>query len=380
MTLYADGVAVGTVNASDTTTAVTTDGARALSAGVHSFTARQTAPGQDPSAASAPAAVTIATAPPAAASSPANVTAGGATTYAFTVTYTDATGVDAATLDGNDILVTGPGTFSQPVAFVSATSSGTSRTATYRITPPGGSWDFADNGTYTLTLQPGQVADTAGNAGPAAATKVGSFTVNVPSPFARHYDFGTTSSPIATGYTRVAATAYTATLGYGWRAGTVVTRDRGGTNSLSRDFNMTTSGTFAVDVPGGTYNVTVTMGDNDNPHDNQAVSFEGVQVDTVSTKAAADLHEDVPGDGHGRAAHVPAEGSGRDRPQRHHRRAGRGHGAVDVAGDGGTHHGDTEARRSTRLRRRLLKSVSLNWVEILLLPAGGMETPMFRRV
>ena len=34
----------------------------------------------------------------------------------------------------------------------SATTNGTPRTATYRITPPGGTWDPADNGTYTLTL------------------------------------------------------------------------------------------------------------------------------------------------------------------------------------------------------------------------------------
>ncbi|MDB5323541.1 MAG: peptidase and in kexin sedolisin [Phycisphaerales bacterium] len=102
---------------------------------------------------------------PTAVASAANVTASGATSYSFTVTYSDNVAVKASTIDGNDILVTGPNGFSQSATLVSINTSGdgTPRTATYRITPPGGSWNSADNGAYTLTVVGGQVTDTSGN-------------------------------------------------------------------------------------------------------------------------------------------------------------------------------------------------------------------------
>ena len=40
------------------------------------------------------------------------VTTAGGTSYQFTVTYTDATAIDASTFGGGDVLVTGPGGFS----------------------------------------------------------------------------------------------------------------------------------------------------------------------------------------------------------------------------------------------------------------------------
>ena len=48
-----------------------------------------------------------------------------------------------------------------------ACTNGSPRTATYRITPPGGTWNPADAGTYTVTQQATQVSDTAGNFRPA---------------------------------------------------------------------------------------------------------------------------------------------------------------------------------------------------------------------
>src|SRR5207247_149964 len=56
--------------------------------------------------------------------------------------------------------------------------NGTPRTATYRITPPGGSWDGPDTGTYTLTLQSGQVLDTSG--APVPAGFIGAFRALIP--------------------------------------------------------------------------------------------------------------------------------------------------------------------------------------------------------
>ncbi len=108
-----------------------------------------------------------------------NVTATGGTLYQFSVTYSDNTAVNMMTLDSSDILVTGPGGFSQQAALVSVNNNanGTPRTATYQITAPGGTWDITDNGTYTFTVQPNQVSDTRGNFMPSST--LGSFLVSL---------------------------------------------------------------------------------------------------------------------------------------------------------------------------------------------------------
>ena len=98
------------------------------------------------------------------------LTTAGGTTYDFTVTYSDDVAVNVGSIDGNDILVSGIKTgtstvfFSQLASLVSVnnTVNGTPRTATYRFTAPGGTWDSTDNGTYSFALQTGQVTDTSG--------------------------------------------------------------------------------------------------------------------------------------------------------------------------------------------------------------------------
>ena len=107
------------------------------------------------------------------------VTELGGTEYTFTVQYTDNQAVKVSSLGTGDVAVSGPGGFSQTATFVSVDNAtdGTPRTATYRITPPGGSWDTADNGSYTVTVQAGQVTDKSNNA--MAGKAVGTFQVNV---------------------------------------------------------------------------------------------------------------------------------------------------------------------------------------------------------
>lgn len=103
-------------------------------------------------------------------------------TATFTITYQDDVAVNAAALDSNDVRVSGPNGYSQLAALVSVddTTAGATRTATYRITAPGGSWDAADNGAYTVNVLAGQVRDTAGNA--MAAQAAGTFVVNLTTP------------------------------------------------------------------------------------------------------------------------------------------------------------------------------------------------------
>jgi uncharacterized delta-60 repeat protein len=84
-------------------------------------------------------------------------------TTEFTVRYIDNRNVDRATIDDDDIVVSGPNGFSQAAKLVSVSGSGDDVRAVYSIDAPGGSWDSADEGRYTITLQQHEVADQAGN-------------------------------------------------------------------------------------------------------------------------------------------------------------------------------------------------------------------------
>ncbi|HEY9851284.1 MAG TPA: DUF4347 domain-containing protein [Leptolyngbyaceae cyanobacterium] len=119
------------------------------------------------------------TAPTASVSAP-NVTTVGAATYDFTVTYSDNVAVNVSSLDNSDIRVTGPNSFNQLATFVSLNTpgNGTPRTATYRINTPGGTWDAADVGTYTVQMEASQVRDTSNNN--VAAGILATFNVDVP--------------------------------------------------------------------------------------------------------------------------------------------------------------------------------------------------------
>jgi Ca2+-binding RTX toxin-like protein len=103
---------------------------------------------------------------------------GGYGTYVFTVNFRDNVGLNPATVGQGDVTVTGPG-FQAAASFVGSTAApdGKSIAATYRINAPGGFWDSADNGIYTVTVNAGQIADASGNLAGAAAA--GTFTVKV---------------------------------------------------------------------------------------------------------------------------------------------------------------------------------------------------------
>jgi fimbrial isopeptide formation D2 family protein/uncharacterized repeat protein (TIGR01451 family) len=109
------------------------------------------------------------------------VVAGGAD-LTFTVVFSDNLGVSAASLATGAIQVSGPGGFTQAAELVgvSPAGDGTPRTATYRLTAPGGAWNSADNGDYSVSLAAGRVRDTVGNA--AAAAALGAFTVGLSEP------------------------------------------------------------------------------------------------------------------------------------------------------------------------------------------------------
>jgi uncharacterized delta-60 repeat protein len=160
VTVYADGVAIGTATASGSSTVVTTSGAYTLANGAHVITARQTLNGAQ-TADSAPHSITIDTTPPTAAIVGPLLASGA--NYTFTVTYSDANGIDVSTLDGNDLRVSNFAGYSQFATLVSVSpaTNGSPITATYQITPPSGGWPAG--GTFSAAVQSAQVADIAGN-------------------------------------------------------------------------------------------------------------------------------------------------------------------------------------------------------------------------
>jgi hypothetical protein len=117
--------------------------------------------------------------PPRITSVTAGAPAAGSTPRQFTVTYAHYAAIDSSSVDGADISVLAPDGSTIPAAFVSSTSSGggTSRTATYSVAPPGGAWDPADSGTYTIVLNGNQVRSTTAEA--VAGGTLGNFVADV---------------------------------------------------------------------------------------------------------------------------------------------------------------------------------------------------------
>ena len=110
----------------------------------------------------------------------------GAAAHFLDVTFTDATGIDVASLSNGDLLVQGPGGLAITPTFydVDDYTDGPSRTATYWFIPPGGRWDDLDNGVYTVELAASAVRDTLLQTS-SSSQVLGAFTVYVPPPQTR---------------------------------------------------------------------------------------------------------------------------------------------------------------------------------------------------
>ncbi|TWU08400.1 hypothetical protein [Stieleria varia] len=84
----------------------------------------------------------------------------GLTGYDFTIVFTDDNAIDISTIDTNDVSVTGPGgPLTITNALVDIGVNGSPRSVTYTATPPGGAWDAADNGGYTIGINANQIGD-----------------------------------------------------------------------------------------------------------------------------------------------------------------------------------------------------------------------------
>ena len=120
--------------------------------------------------------------PPEASLRVSDVTRFGGSRQLFRVKYTDDVAVDVSDIDDTDMRVIGPEGFDElaTLVHVYGRGDGKSRRALYQIAAPGGTWDSADNGTYTIVMRTDQVSDTSDNF--VAAGELGTFEVNVPEP------------------------------------------------------------------------------------------------------------------------------------------------------------------------------------------------------
>lgn len=87
------------------------------------------------------------------------VTAG--TDYTFTVSLSSAYDVRKNSINSGDVVVSGPNGFTQPATLVGLSSPKNCNymVATYKITAPGGTWDYMDNGSYNVSLNQNAVQD-----------------------------------------------------------------------------------------------------------------------------------------------------------------------------------------------------------------------------
>ena len=117
-----------------------------------------------------------------------NVTAPGASEHQVTIVYTDGSDIEHNSIDIGDIAVTNAAGAPLQVTrvAVSPEKNESPLTALYTFLAPGGAWDAADDGNYTVTLHPNAVQDRKNNfnAGSTATFSVGATVVDVTPPTA----------------------------------------------------------------------------------------------------------------------------------------------------------------------------------------------------
>lgn len=120
------------------------------------------------------------TAAPTSAIAAPGITSAGGSTYSLTVTYNDNVAINASSIDLENVSLTGPiGPLSITGMTLNPSTNAAQIAATYTFTAPNGAWSAADDGQYTVTLDSGQVFDTAGNM---AAENSANFNVSIPTP------------------------------------------------------------------------------------------------------------------------------------------------------------------------------------------------------
>jgi hypothetical protein len=112
--------------------------------------------------------------------------------------------------------------------------------------------------------------------------------------YSQKFDFGTSVSPVAEGYTQVTVSNiyFDAGATYGWEYNYPGAVDRAVGDDAVRDLHYVSSGVFHVDLPNGDYQVTVTLGDSGSIiAQSSRLSFEDVVVGNFSHPAGEQMTE-----------------------------------------------------------------------------------------
>jgi uncharacterized delta-60 repeat protein len=109
----------------------------------------------------------------------ADVSAAPSGPYKFSIQWRAEKSVAVNTLSSPSIQIVAPGGATYKATFLATTKAGngSQRTANYKFSAPGGSWDAGDDGVYTVRLLGGVVKDTLGDA--ASARVLGQFNVQL---------------------------------------------------------------------------------------------------------------------------------------------------------------------------------------------------------
>lgn len=121
-----------------------------------------------------------------------SITAAGGATNRITATFTDADGVDAASMTNAVEVLYPNGSTVVQATFVSSSVSGSNRTGLWDIAAPGGTWAESGNGTYTYRLKANQLKDSSNNFSPAQT--LGTFSVSIPPAGGGTLEIGATNS------------------------------------------------------------------------------------------------------------------------------------------------------------------------------------------
>lgn len=108
-------------------------------------------------------------------------------------------------------------------------------------------------------------------------------------------DLGTGFSPVENGYENVPLVAYNLARGYGWDSLSGLRTDTGpGDNALTQDYHYGfMPSTFLVDVPQGTYDVSITLGSEYQSQNGIALEAEGQLITNGISTAPAEHHTET---------------------------------------------------------------------------------------
>jgi|GEM_PF-2497089 len=160
---------------------------------------------------------------------------------------------------------------------------------------PDGTTDYLINvapikvpGPYAILLDTG-IQDPAGNplnqlGNSASQTGVRQFIVRFQIVDSYKFSFGPRTAPASEGFIRVTEnTGYDPSRGFGWLNGGVRTVDNGEGSSETRSLAYGPLLHFAVDVPAGDYDVTLTLGNSKYAHDQMALALQGAPTESINS-------------------------------------------------------------------------------------------------